>query len=448
MGAHSFVDGAMAERGMVEPAPVEAAAPKAGGRERRLRICLISPAHLSTNPRLVKEARALSAAGHSVHVIHGQYTAAGRREDMRIGEDLTEVTAVPFGPTEARRGTYVRQTLGRQGAQALFRAGFGGPGVAARAHAPVVGDLASAAMGVKADLYVAHYVAALPAAARAAHAHGALYAFDAEDFHLGDLPDVPEHGLEKQIIRSIEACYLPGAAYVTAASPGIADAYRDTYGIGRPAVVLNLFPRARATAAPAGTVVPGPSLYWFSQTIGAGRGLETAVEALALARSRPHLYLRGTPAAGYEAQLMALAAGYGVGERIHLLPVVSPADLESEGARFDLGYVGEVSRTTNRQIALTNKLFSYLSSGLPIVASDIAAHRPLATEFGAALSLFAEEDAAALAGAVDRLAGDPSRLAVARQRAWTLGQGRYSWEAECQTLVTCVEEAVARHSRH
>lgn len=108
-----------------------------------------------------------------------------------------------------------------------------------------------AAMRTRAELYIAHYPAALPAAAAAARRHGALYAYDAEDFHLGDWPDDPAYALEKQLVRSIEARYLPGCAYVTAASPGIADAYCKAFDIDRPRVILNVFPLSHAAYADA-----------------------------------------------------------------------------------------------------------------------------------------------------------------------------------------------------
>src|SRR5437868_48615 len=81
------------------------------------------------------------------------------------------------------------------------------------------------ALAVKADLYIAHYDAALWAARAAARRHGGLYAFDAEDFHPGDLEDRPEHTFANTLIHTLEAECLPGCAYMTAASPGIADAY-------------------------------------------------------------------------------------------------------------------------------------------------------------------------------------------------------------------------------
>lgn len=412
------------------------------------RICLISPGHLSTNPRLVKEARALKAAGFHVHAVHGQFSSWGTRSDIPLADEIGATVAVPFGPTEANRLTYLRQTLARRAAVALSRSDVTRAFWAEYAHAPIVSDLKSAAAKISADLYIAHYVAALPAAARAARRHGAIYAFDAEDFHLGDLPDVPEHAFEKKIIRTIEGRYLPGAAYVSAASPMIAEAYAETYGIPTPATILNVFPKRNVPTAPTpkGSAEPGPSIYWFSQTIGPGRGLETAVEAIARATSHPHLYLRGTLARGYADDLRRLAQGAGVAARLHLLPSAPPDDLERLGAAYDVGYSGEMGFSPNRLRALTNKLFSYVLGGVPILASDIPSHRRIAPEFGAAITLFPIGDAAALAAAMDGMLLNPGRLAEAREHAWRLGQERYNWDCEQQKLLVYVEEALSRGS--
>lgn len=413
----------------------------------RAKICLVSPSHLSTNPRLVKEARALKSMGFEVEIVHGSFSVWGAESDRAIAAEIGTPCAVPFGPVQASRATYLRQTFVRRTSCALARAGaFARPFVEA-AHSPLMADLAMKTAQVRADLYIAHYIAALPAAARAAKRHGAIYAFDAEDFHLGDLPDTPEHLLEKRIIRAIETLYLPSAAYVTAASPMIAEAYAETYGIPMPLTVLNVFPKHNAPAAPTprGTAAPGPSLYWFSQTIGPGRGLETAIEAIARAQIRPHLYLRGTSARRYADELRRLAVQAGVGERLHFLDPAPPDDLERLGAAYDLGYVGELAETRNRQIAITNKLFSYLISGIPSLASDIPAHRRIAPDLGPAMSLFPIGDAAALAAALDAHLLDPPRLAAARAHAWRLGQDRYNWEAEAPLFLELVHSMLDRN---
>jgi glycosyltransferase involved in cell wall biosynthesis len=300
-------------------------------------------------------------------------------------------------------------------------------------------------MRIQADLYIAHYVAALPAAAAAARRHGAFLGFDAEDFHLGDAPDNMESRVSKRIVRAIEERYLPTASYVTAASPLIADAYVEAYGIERPEVVLNVFPRSHAPAnpSPCGTQVPSPSVYWFSQTIGAGRGLELAIEAIALAASRPHFFFRGTPAQGYEEKLRVLASELGVSDRLHFLPPAPPDEMERLAAGYDVGYSGETGFSDNNKLALGNKLFSYLTGGVPILASDIRSHLALAPELGAAMTLFTQNDVGSLARALDHLLLDPVRLASARTAAWSLGQGRFSWDIEQKVFLACVADALA-----
>ena len=48
------------------------------------RICLVSPQHLASNPRLVKEADALHEAGIAVRVIAGDATPGVRPLDETI----------------------------------------------------------------------------------------------------------------------------------------------------------------------------------------------------------------------------------------------------------------------------------------------------------------------------------------------------------------------------
>jgi glycosyltransferase involved in cell wall biosynthesis len=379
-----------------------------------------------------------------VHVIHGRFKAWGTSNDKSIAAEMGFVTPVAFGPTEAPRRIYLRQNIARHAARAAFRLGLRTQMVVETAHSPVVRDLIAVAQTVRAELYVAHYVAALPAAARAAARYGAAYAFDAEDFHLGDLPDAPQHALERQVIRAIESRYLPGAAYSTAASPLIADAYTETYGISLPTVILNVFPKVNAPTSPTpcGSAAPGPSLYWFSQTIGPGRGLETAIEAIARAKSAPHLYLRGTPAVGYDDHLRSLAVRLGTADRLHFLDPAAPDELERLGSLYDLGYSGEAGLSSNNLRALGNKLFSYLLGGVPSLATDIPAHRRISSEMGKAMTLFPIGNADALASAIDRFLLHPQYLAAARADAWHLGQARFNWDAEQAHLIEIVGKAV------
>jgi glycosyltransferase involved in cell wall biosynthesis len=408
------------------------------------RICIITPGHLSTNPRLVKEADALAEAGHMVSVIAANFAPWARQADAEfVGRRWKVAETLQFGPTaplHRRALQALRQRAGRIAAGA----GIWSPAIALAAWHPISFDLVVAARRVPAELYIAHYPAALAAAALAAQRYGGRYAFDAEDFHPGDLPDGHEFAFERRLLETIERRYLPGCAYVTAASPGIAAAYVERYGIRRPTVVLNVFPRAHGPShsTPAGTVQPGPSVYWFSQTIGPDRGLECAVRAIGRARARPHLYLRGNPAPGFTERLITLAKEVGAGDRLHVLAPGQPADMERLAAAYDVGFVGETGHTLNRRVALCNKLFSYMLAGLPTVMSDIPAHADIVEQLGAAARLYRTDDAESLAAAFDDLFINPPQLANARAAAFELAHRRYNWDVERNHFVACVAKSI------
>jgi glycosyltransferase involved in cell wall biosynthesis len=306
--------------------------------------------------------------------------------------------------------------------------------------------LLTAVLRRSADLYIAHYPAALPAAANAARRHGGRYAYDAEDFHLGDWPDGSDYDTERRFVRSIEKRYLQGCTYVTAASPGIADAFVEAYGIKRPDVVLNVFPLTQAPLGPTikGTAEPRPSLYWFSQTIGPDRGLECAVRAIGLAGTRPHLYLRGTPVVGFVNRLEEIAAEWGAAGRLHILPPDEPDKMEWLAASYDIGLAAENGKTRSRAVALTNKLFTYLLAGIPPVLSDTPGQRAFATRAGMRERLYPVDDAETLAAIIDGLLEDPARLAAARAEAYRLGREKYNWDHESRVLVKTVRRVVER----
>jgi FkbM family methyltransferase len=404
-------------------------------------ICILTPGQISGNPRTVKEADALHEAGHEVRVI------ATRTLDHVESRDQALMRRIRWRLERIDLRSRLHWRLlrvGQLGARGVFVA-TGLPSSANVALRAYTWPLRAAALVIPADLYVAHYPDALPAAAAAARRYGARYAYDAEDFHLGDWPDDPVYDLERRLVRSIEARYLPGCAYVTAASPGIAEAYTEAYGIERPCVVLNTFPLGHAAPAPTprGTAQPGPSLYWFSQVIGPDRGIECAVRAIGLARSKPHLYLRGTPTAGYASRLTDLAREVGAAGRVHFLPPDEPDRMEQLAAAYDAGLCSETGHTVSRRLCLTNKLFSFLLAGIPPLLSDTPAHDCFASDAGLTDLVHPRDNPGALGQLLDGLLGDSARLSAARVQAWRLGQVRYNWERERGLLL----EAVGRVSR-
>ena len=62
---------------------------------KQFKVCLVSPGHLSSNPRLVKEANALAEAGYQVHVIYGNsFPPARMRDEAVLARAEWQVTRV------------------------------------------------------------------------------------------------------------------------------------------------------------------------------------------------------------------------------------------------------------------------------------------------------------------------------------------------------------------
>jgi hypothetical protein len=112
--------------------------------------------------------------------------------------------------------------------------------------------------------------------------------------------------------------------------------------------------------------------------------------------------------------------------------------MEELAAAYDAGLCSETGHTTGRQLCLTNKLFTFLLAGIPPLMSDTPAQCRFAVEAGLSDLVYPRGDPAALAQLIDRVVGDPKRLAAARAQAWRLGQERYNWERERPTFLACL----------
>lgn len=406
---------------------------------KQQRICLVSPGHVASNPRLVKEANALHQAGFPVRVVAGDYMAAIRPLDQTI------LSQAPWAWVQVGLGSrqsYLARRLWQDIARRMTKTGWiPHISIAIWAHSSVSFHLAKAAAAEPADLYIAHNLAALPAAAIAAQRHHARLGFDAEDFHTGELPDTPEYQAEIAVRDRIERTFLPRCHHLTAASPGIAAAYAERYGVEMKPI-LNVCPLSEAPTSPCKSQVSEPSLYWFSQTIGPGRGIESIIYAMGQMQTRVQLHLRGLPAAGYSEKLMELAQRVGVSDRLHLLPPAPPAEMVRLAASHDLGLCLELNQPLNRAICLTNKIFTYLLAGLPILMSKTPAQTEIYEKLKAAALLVNIDEPAAIAIALDKWFSKPNKLQLAHAKAWELGREMYNWDVEQKQFLQLIQKVL------
>lgn len=419
--------------------------PAASVRLDGARITLVTTGHPSTNPRLVKEADAFTAAGASVRVVACKFLPWADRADAAFeGRSWFPPSWVRFGAM-APAPVWQAQRLRKKAAATLaLRTGIP-DALGVRGLHYMVPELARAAAAAPADLFVAHNLGALPAALQAGRRHAAPVAFDAEDFHRGERPASDWNLPEARLTRWAEERFIPQAAYVTAASDGIGQAYAEALGIAAPATVLNVFPLAERNvsltdAERKGEKPPGArTLYWFSQSLGPGRGLDAAIAALPYLPPDVHLVLRGALTDAARAWLDGQVAAAGVAGRVHVRPTAPPDELVARAALHDIGLALEQARTVNSDLAVSNKLFTYLLAGTPALATDTAGQRGVCAAVPQATRVIPVDQPEALARAALDMLESPHARVAARAAG-----DRFNWDTEQHTVLRLAARALGR----
>jgi hypothetical protein len=410
------------------------------------KICLVSTGHLSTNPRALKAADALAAAGFDVRVVTINYDPSKWRVDQALMASRRWVYQGVKVPAQGfSRGLWLRSAL-RQKLYlncGILRRRPRGPELALSRYLPQLTRLAGTE---PADLFIAHSVQAMPATVAAARQWQAKAGVDFEDIFSGMKSFTAPQTWHDEVAAAVEKKYISEWDYMTAASPGVAAAVAKRYGCPLPVVVLNVFPLAERPAMPPARDRPGPlRLYWFSQTIGGDRGLTDAIRAMGmLPAGSVELHLRGSCAADVQYLLRRLLDENKVSSQALVFhPLASPEQMIALAAEFDVGLGLEEPVSENRIICMTdlctNKVFTYLLAGLALAAtSEKDSHEV----YDGAGFVYPHGQPEKLAAGLRRWQENPAALRAAKAKAWQLGETRYNWDSEKIKLVAAVKQTL------
>ncbi|MBW7895541.1 MAG: glycosyltransferase [Opitutaceae bacterium] len=401
------------------------------------RILILSNGPLCRNPRVVKEAEALAGAGHEVRVLTVRNHASSEVNDRAMlahaPYQRQVIDMLPGFETSAAVVAMRRLRL-RLMRDAAIK--FGWKSIHALGPA---GPLLRAAMKIPTDLVIAHNEIAHWAGGKLMTL-GRRVAADIEDWHSEDLLPDDRKGRPLKLLRRQESALLHQAAYVSTTSHALADALHAAYGGRRPKVITNSFPLP-ALPKPATDEAP-PAFFWFSQTTGPGRGLESFLAAYARVAAPSRLILLGEVRGGYDQYLLGpLPESHRT--RVSFMPLVSPQALPEFIARHDIGLALEQASIRNRDLTITNKILQYLGAGLAVVATPTAGQREvLAHSPDAGLILRDLADTAATATALQDLIVQPSVLRLRQAAARKLAEDHYCWEREAPRLVAMVNQSL------
>ncbi|RZJ63478.1 MAG: hypothetical protein EOO47_28525, partial [Flavobacterium sp.] len=110
--------------------------------------------------------------------------------------------------------------------------------------------------------------------------------------------------------------------------------------------------------------------------------------------------------------------------------------------KFDVGLALEPGFCLNNEIALSNKLFTYLISGLAIIASNTKAQQLFLEENETIGRIYPIGNTNELSKVIMELLNNKDLLNNYKANAYKLAQTKYNWELESKQFIDIVEETL------
>ena len=400
----------------------------------KLKIVLITTGQPAVNPRIVKEANALHAAGFDVTILYSFFIHWAQEKDKILLKNVLWKYKMLGGDEIDNKAFYFFTRL-RCKISGILNKYFGNIFLLAeRAQGRAYDELLQEAKNIKANWYIGHNLGALAIAVKAAKYNNAKAGFDFEDYHRG------EGHISSTLKRIVflEKKYVPFLSYYSCASELISNRTAKNHAdfSGKVITLLNCFPLEQQPVfvekAQSDNTL---KLFWFSQTIGTNRGIELLLKAINIIENNSiHLTLAGRCnddlfkliEKNFSKQL----------NNIHFAGLIQPEYLPHFAAQFDVGLAIELTEPYNRNICLTNKIFTYLLAGNAIILSNTAMQSSFNVQYKVGES-FVTNDAESLAEKIIFYL-DIKKLNVQKKYNYELAKNKLNWENESKKLLEII----------
>ena len=403
------------------------------------KIVLLTSGQPSLNPRLVKEADALSASGYSVTILYAYWNEWGTAmDDELLPQKKWQAVRVGGHPVHKQVTFFLSRLLHKISILSAqkYKIAFFNDWAMARSSYFLIRE----AKKHEADLYIGHNLGALPATVKTAKKKQKLCGFDAEDYHRYEISD-DDADSDVKLKAAIENKYIPQVDYITASSPGISKAYHNLYKNTSPVTILNVFPVDETVSEPRAKAAKGIKLFWFSQTISGARGINDCISALKLINNPAvELHLLGYADAETKQELTKNA-----GENVSLVfyDPIGPDEIIPFATAFDIGLAMEDRTPLNRDICLTNKIFTYMQAGLGVIASNTVAQHGLMSDYPDAGKVYEHGNIQSLAQAISYYYSNRDDLYSAKKAAYHIARSELNWEEESRKFLALVKNTIS-----
>lgn len=222
----------------------------------------------------------------------------------------------------------------------------------------------------RADVLVANDLDTLFANQLAASIKGIPVVFDSHEYFT-EVPEIQNRLIVKKVWQGIEKIFLPKAYAVYTVNESIANLFREKYQreiLVVKNVPLKSVPIERKSRALLGLPENVKILILQGSGINVDRGGEELVEAMQFVDDALLLIIGSgdvLPWLKQRVQELKLE------DKVQFIPKMPYRDMMLYTANADLGFTLDKNTNINYRYSLPNKIFDYLSAGLPVFATDL-----------------------------------------------------------------------------
>ena len=407
--------------------------------ENEKHLLILIAGHFANAPRPQKEAQAAREAGFRVSVRGTWHDDSLANEDRELARDLD----VDFAPLLDLRSRNLPSLLSKARSKFARTWNRATNRTTASTHGLTGPHMLRESLRLNPDLVMVHSEAGLWAAKQLI-ARGFRVGVDFEDWFSEDLPESSRPLPERNALKALEHYVLHHAHTTLATTHSMARALASEACCNRvPERIPNAFPAPGISTSPQRGEHPEAPVrfYWFSQTIGPGRGLELLALALADLRGDWELHLRGN-LRGYQTWFDRHFSQFGPG-KIHVHATVPNHELPLRSASNDVGLALEIPEILNRDLTATNKIFEYVRCGLAVIATRTQGQVEILEECPDAGWLVSPDHPAELRGALQRCIDEPALLFQAKLAARSASMSVWSWDRHAPILRRALVEAAS-----
>jgi glycosyltransferase involved in cell wall biosynthesis len=277
-----------------------------------------------------------------------------------------------------------------------------------------------------ARVFLANDLDTLPAAYLAYRLGRAKHlVYDSHEYFI-EVPEI-QGRFAQRIWRFFERWIFPELKHVSTVNESIAGLYRTRYGVDVNVIknlpdVIGVEPRAdRKTLG----LPSGPLLVLQGSGINVDRGGEELIEAMALL---PEVALMVIGSGDALPMLKARTMELELSDRVFFKGRMPYTDMMEHTVLADIGLSLDKGGNPNYEFSLPNKLFDYLSAGLPVLVTPRTEVRKVVEEHQVGFVL-EELSPASLAAAVKAMISDEAQMQIWRANARRAAQG-LTWQSQ------------------